>query len=281
MLNYSIRDLPQDRIRFHLCWGSWHGPHTTDIPMKHLIDSMLKVKAYAYSFEAANVRHEHEWKLWKNVKLPDGKVIMPGVVTHSTNVIEHPEVVADRIVNFAEAVGRRRSSPRPTAGSADACIRRWRGPSSKRSRKARTSPRGGCGPEREHDLRAAAAAARRAQRLNASIRTAVMADNRHGRPRAGHRSSFRRKTWMRATSARMTVESRCVHSYSRHGRAPSRKSIGVGLAPAIHVFLSKKIAGLRSAVSAPPPAWCRTKPDRGSRGRRAAGPAHRPPGTPP
>jgi 5-methyltetrahydropteroyltriglutamate--homocysteine methyltransferase len=105
-LNHSIRGLPADRIRFHLCWGSWHGPHTTDIPMKHLVDLMLKVNAYAYSFEAANVRHEHEWKLWKDVKLPDGKVIMPGVVTHSTNVIEHPELVADRIVRFAEAVGR-------------------------------------------------------------------------------------------------------------------------------------------------------------------------------
>ena len=104
-LNHSIRGLPADRIRFHLCWGSWHGPHTTDIPMKHLIDLMLGVNANAYSFEAANVRHEHEWKLWKDAKLPDGKVIMPGVVTHSTNVIEHPEVVADRIVNFAQAVG--------------------------------------------------------------------------------------------------------------------------------------------------------------------------------
>ena len=105
-LNYSIRGLPTDRIRFHLCWGSWHGPHTTDIPMKHLLDLMLEVNAYAYSFEAANARHEHEWKLWKDVKLPDGKMIMPGVVTHSTNLIEHPEIVADRICRFAEAVGR-------------------------------------------------------------------------------------------------------------------------------------------------------------------------------
>jgi 5-methyltetrahydropteroyltriglutamate--homocysteine methyltransferase len=105
-LNYAIRDLPEDKIRFHLCWGSWHGPHTTDIPMRHLLDLMLEVKAYGYSFEAANPRHEHEWKLWKDVKLPDGKVIMPGVVTHSTNLIEHPEIVADRICRFAEAVGR-------------------------------------------------------------------------------------------------------------------------------------------------------------------------------
>jgi 5-methyltetrahydropteroyltriglutamate--homocysteine methyltransferase len=105
-LNHAIRGLPADRIRFHLCWGSWHGPHSTDIPMKHLVDLMLGVNANAYSFEAANARHEHEWKLWKDIKLPDGKVIMPGVVTHSTNLIEHPEIVADRICHFADAVGR-------------------------------------------------------------------------------------------------------------------------------------------------------------------------------
>jgi len=106
IINHSIRGLPPEKIRFHLCWGSWHGPHTTDIPFKHLIDLMLKINAGAYTFEAANARHEHEWKLWKDVKLPDGKVILPGVVTHSTNLIEHPELVADRIVNFASAVGR-------------------------------------------------------------------------------------------------------------------------------------------------------------------------------
>ena len=105
-LNHSIRGLPADRIRFHLCWGSWHGPHFTDFPMADLVDLMLTINAGAYSFEAANVRHEHEWKLWRNVKLPEGKTILPGVVTHSTNVIEHPEVVADRIVRFAEVVGR-------------------------------------------------------------------------------------------------------------------------------------------------------------------------------
>jgi 5-methyltetrahydropteroyltriglutamate--homocysteine methyltransferase len=105
-LNYAIRGLPAERIRFHLCWGSWHGPHTTDIPMADIVDVMLEVNAGAYSFEAANVRHEHEWKVWRDVKLPTGKVILPGVVSHSTNVIEHPEVVADRIARFAEAVGR-------------------------------------------------------------------------------------------------------------------------------------------------------------------------------
>jgi 5-methyltetrahydropteroyltriglutamate--homocysteine methyltransferase len=104
-LNHSIKGLPSSKIRFHLCWGSWHGPHTTDIPMKHLVDLMLAVNADYYSFEAANARHEHEWKLWKDVKLPAGKKILPGVVTHSTNLIEHPELVADRICRFAEAVG--------------------------------------------------------------------------------------------------------------------------------------------------------------------------------
>jgi 5-methyltetrahydropteroyltriglutamate--homocysteine methyltransferase len=105
-LNYAIRGLPADRIRFHLCWGSWHGPHTTDIPMADIVDVMLAINAGAYSFEAANARHEHEWKVWRDVKLPEGKVILPGVVSHSTNLIEHPELVADRIVRYAEAVGR-------------------------------------------------------------------------------------------------------------------------------------------------------------------------------
>ncbi len=105
-LNHAIRGLPAERIRFHLCWGSWHGPHVTDLPMAELVDVMLAVNAGAYSFEAANARHEHEWRLWEDVKLPEGKVLMPGVVSHATNVIEHPEVVADRIARYAQAVGR-------------------------------------------------------------------------------------------------------------------------------------------------------------------------------
>src|ERR1700758_137984 len=107
-LNHAIRGLPQDRIRFHLCWGSWHGPHTTDIPMRDIVEVMLAINAQAYSFEAGNVRHEHEWKVWQDVKLPDGKLILPGVVSHATNVVEHPELVADRIVRFAKLVGRER-----------------------------------------------------------------------------------------------------------------------------------------------------------------------------
>ena len=107
-LNHAIKGLPEDRIRFHLCWGSWHGPHTTDIPMRDIVDVMLAVKCQAYSFEAGNVRHEHEWTVWQDVKLPDGKLILPGVVSHATNVVEHPELVAQRILRFANIVGRER-----------------------------------------------------------------------------------------------------------------------------------------------------------------------------
>jgi 5-methyltetrahydropteroyltriglutamate--homocysteine methyltransferase len=107
-LNHAIKGLPEDRIRFHLCWGSWHGPHTTDVPMRDIVEVMLAVKCRAYSFEAANVRHEHEWKVWEDVKLPDGKLILPGIVSHATNVVEHPELVAERITRFANLVGKER-----------------------------------------------------------------------------------------------------------------------------------------------------------------------------
>jgi 5-methyltetrahydropteroyltriglutamate--homocysteine methyltransferase len=105
-LNEALRGLPEDRIRYHICWGSWHGPHTHDLPLEHVVDLMLSIHAGAYSLEAANPRHEHEWKLWERVKLPDGKILIPGVVTHHTNIVEHPELVADRIVRYANIVGR-------------------------------------------------------------------------------------------------------------------------------------------------------------------------------
>jgi 5-methyltetrahydropteroyltriglutamate--homocysteine methyltransferase len=104
-LNHALRGLPADRIRFHLCWGSWHGPHVTDIPLRDIVDVVLAVRCGAYSFEAANVRHEHEWKVWQDVKLPDDKILVPGVVSHATNVVEHPELVADRIARFARVMG--------------------------------------------------------------------------------------------------------------------------------------------------------------------------------
>jgi 5-methyltetrahydropteroyltriglutamate--homocysteine methyltransferase len=104
-LNHALRGLPEDRIRYHLCWGSWHGPHAFDIGLDKLVDLMLRVQAQAYLIEAANARHEHEYALWESVKLPDGKILVPGMISHATDGIEHPELVAQRIRRFARLVG--------------------------------------------------------------------------------------------------------------------------------------------------------------------------------
>ena len=96
-LNRALDGIPLEKSRYHICWGSWSGPHVFDVPLKDIVDIMLQVNVGAYSFEAANVRHEHEWKVWRDVTLPPGTILIPGVVSHSTNVVEHPEVVADRI----------------------------------------------------------------------------------------------------------------------------------------------------------------------------------------
>ena len=106
LTNYALTGIPEDKVRYHVCWGSWNAPHTTDVSLKTLSDLILKVRAQAYSLESANPRHEHEWMVWKDLKLPDGKILIPGVVTHSTNVVEHPELVAWRLKNFASVVGR-------------------------------------------------------------------------------------------------------------------------------------------------------------------------------
>jgi 5-methyltetrahydropteroyltriglutamate--homocysteine methyltransferase len=106
VLNHAIEGLPPERIRYHVCWGSWPGPHTTDVPLKDIVDLILKVKVGAYVIEGANPRHAHEWKVWEEVKLPEGKALIPGVISHATNVVEHPELVAERIVRYAELVGR-------------------------------------------------------------------------------------------------------------------------------------------------------------------------------
>jgi 5-methyltetrahydropteroyltriglutamate--homocysteine methyltransferase len=106
VLNHALDGIPEDRVRYHVCWGSWPGPHTTDVPLKKIVDLILKVRAGAYLIEAANPRHEHEWQVWKDVKLPDGKILAPGVISHGTNVVEHPELVAERILRFASVVGR-------------------------------------------------------------------------------------------------------------------------------------------------------------------------------
>jgi 5-methyltetrahydropteroyltriglutamate--homocysteine methyltransferase len=104
-LNHALRGLPEDRIRYHLCWGSWHGPHAYDIELDKIVDLMLKVRAQAYLIEAANARHEHEYAIWEHVKLPQGKILIPGMVSHATDGIEHPELVAQRTRRFAERVG--------------------------------------------------------------------------------------------------------------------------------------------------------------------------------
>jgi len=104
-LNHALANIPEDKVRYHLCWGSWHGPHLHDIPLADIVDVMLRVKAQTYLFEAANARHEHEYTLWSDIELPAGKILAPGVVTHSTPLIEHPELVSQRIQRFAKAVG--------------------------------------------------------------------------------------------------------------------------------------------------------------------------------
>jgi 5-methyltetrahydropteroyltriglutamate--homocysteine methyltransferase len=107
-LNYALQGIPADRVRYHLCWGSWPGPHSRDIPLRDIVDLMLKVNAQAYLFEAANGRHEHEYVVWRDVKLPDDKILVPGVISHCTPVIEHPELIAERLLRFAGIVGRER-----------------------------------------------------------------------------------------------------------------------------------------------------------------------------
>src|SRR6185436_2895817 len=106
VINHALAGLPEEQIRFHSCWGSGHRPHVNDIELKYIADLLIKINAQSYSIEAANVRHEHEWQVWKDVKLPDGKILMPGVISHATDLVEHPEAVADRLVRYASVVGK-------------------------------------------------------------------------------------------------------------------------------------------------------------------------------
>lgn len=105
-LNYALRDIPEDQVRLHVCWGSGHGPHKNDIPLEDIVDIILKVKAQVFSIEAANPRHDYEWRVWQSTRLPEGKSLMPGVVGHATDIIEHPRLVADRLVRYAGLVGK-------------------------------------------------------------------------------------------------------------------------------------------------------------------------------
>jgi 5-methyltetrahydropteroyltriglutamate--homocysteine methyltransferase len=129
-----LESIPEERVRYNICWGSWHGPHTSDVPLRTIVNIILKASAMAYSIEAANPRHEHEFQVWQDVELPPGKVLVPGVITHRTPVVEHPEVVALRILRYTNSVAARTSSPAWTAvfrqaRARNASIRRLCGPS--------------------------------------------------------------------------------------------------------------------------------------------------------
>lgn len=119
-MNHALRGIPPEKVRYHLCWSSQNAPHTDDAPLEDLVDSILAIKAQAYQLEAANVRHGHEWKVWKDAKLPDDKILMPGMICHATNIIEHPEYIAEMIVKYAGVVGRER------VVAATDCGFRWR-----------------------------------------------------------------------------------------------------------------------------------------------------------
>jgi 5-methyltetrahydropteroyltriglutamate--homocysteine methyltransferase len=106
IINHALAGIPPEQIRFHVCWGSGHRPHVTDIPLADIADLLVTVNAQAYSVEAGNVRHAHEWRVWEDVKLPEGKILVPGVVSHATDLVEHPGLVAERLVNYASVVGR-------------------------------------------------------------------------------------------------------------------------------------------------------------------------------
>ncbi len=106
VLNHAVAGIPADRIRYHVCWGSWPGPHTTDVPLLSIVDILLKANVGAFLIEGANPRHEHEWEVWRSVKLPEGKILIPGVISHATNIVEHPVLVAQRITRYTESLGR-------------------------------------------------------------------------------------------------------------------------------------------------------------------------------
>jgi 5-methyltetrahydropteroyltriglutamate--homocysteine methyltransferase len=106
VINHALDGLPEELVRFHVCWGSGHRPHVNDIELRHIADLLLKINAQAYSVEAGNVRHAHEWQVWKEVKLPDGKILMPGVISHATDLVEHPDLVTERLLNYANVVGK-------------------------------------------------------------------------------------------------------------------------------------------------------------------------------
>ncbi|OAI53040.1 hypothetical protein AYO46_11110, partial [Betaproteobacteria bacterium SCGC AG-212-J23] len=106
VLNAALQGIPEEKVRYHVCWGSWPGPHVTDVPLKDVVDLILRVRAGAYLIEGANPRHEHEWRVWDSMDFPESKILVPGVISHATNIVEHPELVAERLLRYAKAVGR-------------------------------------------------------------------------------------------------------------------------------------------------------------------------------
>jgi 5-methyltetrahydropteroyltriglutamate--homocysteine methyltransferase len=119
-LNHALRDIPEEKVRYHLCWSSQNTPHTDDAPLSDFMEAMLKINAQGYQIEASNVRHGHEWATWKEFKIPEHKIVMPGVISHATNVVEHPEYVAQQIQRYTDVVGRERVI------AATDCGFRWR-----------------------------------------------------------------------------------------------------------------------------------------------------------
>lgn len=120
----ALEGLPEENSRYHLCWGSWHGPHVADVPLKDIVRHVLRVKVGAYSIEAANPRHEHEWQLWEKVRLADGRILIPGLVSHCTYVVEHPELVAEHLVRIAKLIGRENVIGGADCGFAQTALRR-------------------------------------------------------------------------------------------------------------------------------------------------------------
>jgi 5-methyltetrahydropteroyltriglutamate--homocysteine methyltransferase len=152
-LNHALEGLPPERTRYHVCWGSWNGPHAHDIELKDIADLILKVRTGGYLLEMANPRHEHEWRVWERVKLPKGRKLIPGVISHQTNVVEHPELVAERLVRLGKLVGRDSIIAGTDCGFAQGpCIRRSCGPSCARWSRVPGSPRKPCGRAgRQHE----------------------------------------------------------------------------------------------------------------------------------
>ena len=128
-LNHALAGIPESRVRYHLCWGSWQGPHLHDLGLRDVVDLVLRVKAQAYSIEAATPRHSYEWRVWEEVRLPDGNVLIPGVIAHTTAVVEHPETVAERIMTYARLVGRERVMAGADCGFAQGALYQRQHPS--------------------------------------------------------------------------------------------------------------------------------------------------------